>query len=124
YAAFKQVASRAFRKVTENNIFGLGVVLGFIPCGLVYAAGAKAATSGGAISGMLTMLAFGLGTVPALLMVGLGAQSVSAKFRYQVFRFATLLVIALGIMTTYRGATQLMAPRDIVSENGVVICTH
>jgi hypothetical protein len=48
----------------------LGVLNGFLPCPLVYAFAAQAAASGGALPGLLTMAAFGLGTFPAMLMMG------------------------------------------------------
>src|SRR5690606_37864229 len=45
----------------------LGVVWGFLPCGLVYSAAALAATTGSAAAASLTMVAFGLGTLPSML---------------------------------------------------------
>ncbi|MFQ5583921.1 MAG: sulfite exporter TauE/SafE family protein, partial [Calditrichia bacterium] len=83
--------------------FLLWLVLGFIPCGLVYAAGAKAATTGNATAGLLTMVAFGLGTLPAMMLIGLGANVVSVQFRQRLFKVATVLVILLGIFSVYRG---------------------
>ena len=51
-----------------------GVLNGFLPCPLVYAIAAQAAASGGPGPGFLTMAVFGLGTFPAMLLVGgLGA---------------------------------------------------
>src|SRR5467141_2064689 len=47
-----------------------GVLNGFLPCPLVYAFAAQAAGSGGALPGLVTMAAFGLGTFPAMLMMG------------------------------------------------------
>ena len=47
-----------------------GVFNGFLPCPLVYAFAAQAAGSGGPLPGMLVMLAFGLGTFPAMLLMG------------------------------------------------------
>ena len=47
-----------------------GVANGFLPCPLVYAFLARAAASGGPVPGMATMLAFGLGTFPAMLLMG------------------------------------------------------
>ncbi len=44
----------------------LGLMLGFLPCGFLYAALIAAAATGSALAGSLAMLAFGLGTVPAL----------------------------------------------------------
>jgi sulfite exporter TauE/SafE len=51
--------------------YGLGVVLGFLPCGLLYGALAGAAAAGGAAAGALAMAAFTLGTFPGLATVGL-----------------------------------------------------
>lgn len=50
--------------------YALGLVLGFLPCGLLYGALAAAAGTGSAPDGALAMAAFGLGTLPALVGVG------------------------------------------------------
>ena len=52
--------------------YGLGVVLGFLPCGLLYAALAAAAGTGSIVAGAFAMSCFALGTVPALVTVGWG----------------------------------------------------
>lgn len=52
--------------------YGLGVVLGFLPCGLLYAALAAAAGTGSVMAGAFAMSCFALGTVPALVAVGWG----------------------------------------------------
>ena len=52
--------------------YGLGVVLGLLPCGLLYAALAAAAGTGSVLSGAIAMACFALGTVPALVAVGWG----------------------------------------------------
>jgi hypothetical protein len=48
----------------------LGVLNGWLPCPLVYAFAAQAAAAGGPAPGLLVMLAFGLGTFPAMLAMG------------------------------------------------------
>lgn len=50
----------------------LGVVLGFLPCGLLYGALAAAAGTGSVASGAIAMACFAVGTVPALVAVGWG----------------------------------------------------
>ncbi|RMI24922.1 MAG: sulfite exporter TauE/SafE family protein [Calditrichaeota bacterium] len=110
YNAFKRLVSRSLSRVHRGNLFGLGMILGLIPCGLVYAAGAKAAATGNAFQGMLTMLAFGLGTIPALFITGMTANLISLRLRSHLFRLATVLVILLGILTIYRGANALISP--------------
>lgn len=110
YPQFKKLAGILFKRVNKRNILGLGAVLGLIPCGLVYAAGAKAASTGNITAGMLTMLFFGLGTFPALFAVGLGANAVSVNFRSRVFKIATILVLILGVITIYRGTVMVAQP--------------
>jgi uncharacterized protein len=72
----------------------LGVALGFIPCGLLYAALATAAATGDAVAGALGMVAFAAGTVPALLAVGLAGHAAGGRWRQPVLRWAPLMFIA------------------------------
>ena len=101
--AFKRLVHSLFNRVNRQNIFLLGLILGFIPCGLVYAAGARAAATQSAVGGMMTMLVFGLGTFPAMILTGLTVNLISAKLRHRLYRLAAILVILLGILTILRG---------------------
>lgn len=101
--AFKRLITSFFNRVNRRNIFGLGLILGFLPCGLVYAAGAKAAATQSMVGGMLTMLFFGLGTFPAMLVTGLTAHLISNKLRHRLYRIAALMVIILAVLTILRG---------------------
>lgn len=80
----------------------LGVMLGFIPCGLLYAALAAAAASGDAVAGALGMLAFAAGTIPSLVAVGAIGHFAVARWRAPMLRWAPLLLTAnagmLGFM--------------------------
>jgi sulfite exporter TauE/SafE len=58
------------RLLAPNGKFTLGLTLGFLPCGLIYAALLKAVDSGNALAGAATMLAFGSGTAVALFTLG------------------------------------------------------
>jgi sulfite exporter TauE/SafE len=60
--------------------FLLGLVLGFLPCGLLYGAIAAAAATGSAFGGALAMAGFALGTVPALVGVGLAGAFFGRRF--------------------------------------------
>lgn len=77
----------------------LGLVLGFLPCGMLYAALMAAAASGSAVTGAAAMLAFGLGTVPALLAVGVAGQlarRVAGSWRRSGFAHAAGTAILMG----------------------------
>jgi len=71
----------------------LGLVLGLLPCGLLYAALAAAAASGTAWGGAMAMAAFGLGTVPALVAVAWLGQGMLTHFRSRLRRFAAPLLL-------------------------------
>lgn len=78
----------------------LGALWGWLPCGLVYSTLAFAASSGQWYKSALVMLCFGLGTLPALLLTGVLAQSLSHVLQSKHFRFATaLMLIAFGLWT-------------------------
>lgn len=84
--------------------FGLGLVLGLLPCGLSYTIFIAAAGTGGAIAGMTTALLFGLGTLPAMLAFGAVLSTLSARLRGGVYRAGGVLVIIMGVYFLYRGA--------------------
>lgn len=60
--------------------FALGLSLGLLPCGLIFAALMTVAASGSALTGAAGMVAFGLGTVPALMGAGLAGQGVFRRW--------------------------------------------
>lgn len=61
--------------------FRLGLLLGLLPCGFLYAALAAAAATGSLAGGAMAMASFGIGTVPALLAVGLVGRAALGRWR-------------------------------------------
>lgn len=82
-----------FAAPTGLRGWGLGVALGFIPCGLLYAALAAAAASGDPLAGAFAMLAFAAGTIPALFGVGVIGHFAVGRWRGSVLRWAPLLLV-------------------------------
>lgn len=83
--------------------FLLGLALGFLPCGLIYAALLKAMAAGSALDGALTMLAFGLGTAGALLAIGLFSSAIRGPVSRWGSQLAALSVTAMGALLIWRG---------------------
>lgn len=75
----------------------LGAVMGFLPCGAVYVAMAAAAALPTPVHAAGAMLAFGIGTLPALSLVFLGGRLVPARLRAQGTRIAAVFVVLVGI---------------------------
>jgi len=83
---------------TLPRALAVGALWGWIPCGLVYAVLATALLSGTAINGALVMLAFGLGTLPNLLLAGLLVKGAARVFQGRIFRTVCgALVFGFGV---------------------------
>ena len=80
----------------------LGMTWGFMPCGFLYAAQIKAAETGNLWRGAATMLAFGLGTLPTMLGVGVSTSLVSKNRRSQLFRLGGWVTLTIGLVTLLR----------------------
>lgn len=82
---------------TVPRALGLGALWGWLPCGLVYSVLLVALASGSAARGALFMLAFGLGTLPNLLAIGLFWESVKGWVQSPRVRLAAgVLVMMFG----------------------------
>ncbi|MDA8099547.1 MAG: sulfite exporter TauE/SafE family protein [Nitrospiraceae bacterium] len=83
--------------------FPLGLLMGLLPCGLSYTSFIAAAGTGSPVSGMMLMLAFGCGTVPALAAFGAAAGYVGSRLRGRVQQAGGLLVLAMGLYYIVKG---------------------
>ncbi|RDE24305.1 sulfite exporter TauE/SafE family protein [Motiliproteus coralliicola] len=88
---------------TPSQALLLGTLWGWLPCGLVYSMLINATASGGLINGALLMLAFALGTLPNLLLMGVltGAAAHLLQSK-RVKQLSGLLVLGFGVWTLYR----------------------
>lgn len=78
--------------------YALGLVLGLLPCGLLYGALAAAAGTGGAREAAVAMLAFGLGTMPALIGVGWLGLLLRRRLQGIAHWIATPLLVVNGLV--------------------------
>lgn len=89
-----------------NQALPLGLLWGFLPCGLVYSALTTALVTGSSVRGAGLMLAFGLGTLPNLMLAGM----LFKRFRditrnYRVRFVAGLLVLGFGVFGLFQAPT-------------------
>lgn len=94
------------------NTFLAGVLTGFLPCGLVYAYLALAASTGNMPTGGVTMALFGAGTAPLMIIAGSGMSVVSLATRRRVLNIAAWCVVVTGVLTLARGANAWSAGYD------------
>ncbi len=94
------VARRLLPVRSLGHALGLGLLWGWLPCGLVYSALVLALASGDPLLGGLFMVAFGLGTLPMVLTLGAAARWLASLTRsHWVRRVAGGAIVALGVLT-------------------------
>jgi hypothetical protein len=92
-----------FKKGTFSAMFLIGILNGFLPCGLVYVALAGAIASGDAISGAAVMILFGLGTVPAMFVASVFGKFINIGIRTKIRKAVPVLALLLGVIFILRG---------------------
>jgi len=93
-----------FQSPRLTSKFALGLATGFLPCMLSWAMVVKAATTQHPLPGFLTMVFFGLGTVPALFLTGLSASLLSMRARFLGERVAAVSVMVMGFILIFKGS--------------------
>lgn len=100
--------------------FALGAATGALPCGVSYLAALQAAALGSPAGGALLMIAFGLGTAPALAVAGLVGRGALARLGPSRLRVAgAVLLLATGAVAIARSAPTLVS-----GEGAPACCTH
>jgi sulfite exporter TauE/SafE len=85
---WRRLQPLAARASAKGNPYFAGLLWGWLPCGLVYAALAVAVTFGSSLKGAAAMLAFGLGTLPWLLAAGAAAAQLRRWMSFPAVRLA------------------------------------
>jgi sulfite exporter TauE/SafE len=120
-----------FSRLLRNRAIGAGALLGglngLLPCGLVYIACAAAATAGDVRGGVATMLAFGLGTAPMMLSVGMGAKAVGWGNPPRLRRVVLGCAAVAGVLLIMRGLSlgiPYVSPHFSAGQGPTCNCHH
>ena len=89
------------------DVFLAGLFTGLLPCGLLYGMLALAASTSNLAQGLVTMVAFGAGTVPAMVMAGVGGSLLGVATRRRINTIAAWCLVLTGMISIARGATNL-----------------
>jgi uncharacterized protein len=98
---FSRVSATLGRRV-PGHPFGLGLLLGLLPCGLLYSALIGAVSRGGPLGGALALFVFGIGTAPALLGLSL-ADELLARHHALLDRLTRVFLLAMGVWFVWTG---------------------
>jgi sulfite exporter TauE/SafE len=99
----KSALGKLLQRRALSSLFGIGLLNGLLPCGLVYVACAGAATAENVLHGVEYMLAFGLGTLPMMLAISLVGQKLQFALRFKLQRLIPLSLAIVGTLLLLRG---------------------
>jgi hypothetical protein len=125
------MARTRFSRLLRDGTLGAAVLLGglngLLPCGLVYIACAAAAAGGGVAGGIATMMAFGLGTAPMMLSVGLAGRVIRWGRPIQLRRVVLVCATVAGVLLIVRGLSlgiPYLSPQSLDGQGPTCHCGH
>lgn len=102
----QQISRRIGKLIRSENPFkltGLGILNGFLPCGMVFLGLANALPQSSPVKGALAMLFFGLGTLPMMFAVVFFASRLSGNWRLKFSKVIPYIMTVVGILVILRG---------------------
>lgn len=99
----KQLLGSQFKKKSYQSLFTIGLLNGFLPCGMVYVALFGAIAMQSASLGILYMVLFGLGTIPLMSAVVYINSILTVSMRNKIQKTIPYVVIVIGILFILRG---------------------
>lgn len=120
---------KLFKDSRLASLLLIGLLNGFLPCGLVYMALAGAAATGSALMGGLYMILFGIGTIPILVVLSLFGKAVSGKAKRIFQRMIPVGGVIIAVLIILRGLSlgiPYISPKIHVDQSGQqkVECCH
>lgn len=104
---FQKIFQKTFQQIKNQpkwwHFLQLGMLNGFLPCGMVYMALTVAFASGSSFNGFLAMLAFGIGTTPILWAVTLVRDKITASLRQKLKPITLVIAFLIGGLLILRG---------------------
>ncbi len=98
----------------------LGAVNGLLPCGMVYVALAGALASGSSMQGAVYMAAFGLGTLPMMMVLSMGPVFLPLKFKLKLRHVIPYTTFIVGVLLVVRGLNlgiPYLSPERVVEKD-------
>lgn len=105
---WRRLINRAAHQRSNLDLFFMGLLLGGLPCGLSYAAFAKALSGTDVLTGAGMSFVFGLGTLPGMLAVGAGSGILVGRYRRQADLLAGLIMIGMAATLLAHGVETLL----------------
>lgn len=103
YSSLRRKIGDSLNRRKVGNLLIIGILNGFLPCGLVYVAISKAVLSLSLQESVLSMFFFGLGTLPMMFAVAFFSDIIKSKYLHRLKRFIPVFIVLLGLIFILRG---------------------
>ena len=103
YSFIVNALGKLFKQKSIASFLIIGILNGLLPCGMIYLALSSALATQDVLQGGILMAFFGLGTVPALVMVALGGQYMGFAFRRRLQKLLPVFIFGMGVLLILRG---------------------
>lgn len=128
-AKMRNLWQKLMAKNSVGSLFLIGLLNGFLPCGLVYIALAGSISTGTALGGAFYMAVFGFGTFPVMLVMSLVGRILSFKMKLRLRKLLPVGVVILAVLFILRGMSlgiPYISPKIENQESGqtTVDCGH
>jgi sulfite exporter TauE/SafE len=117
--------SKLLFKGNPASLYGMGLLNGLLPCGMVYLALAGAVATGTALDGSLFMAFFGLGTLPAMGTISYFGGMVRPSFRAQARKLFPAMMVLMATLLILRGLNlgiPYLSPSLNLSSSAAIEC--
>ncbi|HWS59622.1 MAG TPA: sulfite exporter TauE/SafE family protein [Flavobacterium sp.] len=115
-SSIKTSLGSQFKRKSYKSLFAIGLLNGFLPCGMVYVALFGAIAMQNEFFGVLYMILFGLGTVPVMSSIVYFNSLITISTRNKIQKIIPIIVVIIGILFIFRGlglGIPYISPSDI-----------
>lgn len=102
-SSVKSSLGQQFKKKSFSSFFTIGLLNGYLPCGMVYVALFGALAMNSVQLGVLYMVLFGIGTIPLMSLVTYVSNVFSVSFRSKIQKIIPIIAVCIGILFIMRG---------------------
>jgi sulfite exporter TauE/SafE len=120
-----RIRSNMSKMIRNNHLKGrliLGLLNGLLPCGLVYLALISSVATGSFTDGAIYMLLFGLGTFPAMMVVGIFKNTLTPALRGRIHSIIPIFVAIAGIWLILRGVYVEVPAEQNAGQAAITVC--
>lgn len=103
FTKFKQLFTPFFKRKNYFSLLMIGILNGFLPCGLIYLAIIGSVVMAEPLEGALYMFLFGVGTLPMMLSLTIYKNLLTVEWRRKIFKMMPMFAVMVGVLLIFRG---------------------